>query len=73
MAKPHFDFSHLTPAERVQLADELWESLADRTDALPLTETQAEELERRLQAYRKEPDAGIPWREALDEIENSGA
>jgi hypothetical protein len=28
MGKPHFDFSHLTPVERVELADELWESLA---------------------------------------------
>ena len=73
MGKPHFDFSHLTPDERVQLADELWESIADRPETLPLTEAQAAELDRRLEAFRKDPSAGIPWREALDEIEKSGA
>ena len=73
MAKPLFDFSHLTPIERAQLADDLWESLADQPEALPLTEVQGEELDRRLEAYRKDPGAGIPWREALEEIEKRGA
>jgi putative addiction module component (TIGR02574 family) len=73
MGKPLFDFSHLTPSERVQLADELWESLADQPEVLPLTEAQTAELDRRLEAYRKNPGAGLPWREALEEIENSGA
>jgi putative addiction module component (TIGR02574 family) len=73
MGKPLFDFSHLTPTERVQLADDLWESLAEEPEVLPLTEVQAEELDRRLEAYRKDPSAGIPWREALEEIEKRGA
>lgn len=73
MGKPLFDFSHLTPSERVQLADELWESLADQPEVLPLTEMQAAELDRRVEAYRKNPGAALPWREALEEIENSGA
>jgi putative addiction module component (TIGR02574 family) len=73
MADPLFDFSHLTPDERVQLAEELWESVADEPGALPLTEAQAQELDRRLAAYRKDPTAAIPWRQALDEIEHSGA
>lgn len=71
MAKPLFDFSHLTPDERVQLADELWESISDQPQALPLTAAQAEELDRRLEAYRKDGDAGQPWREALEEIEKN--
>lgn len=73
MAKPLFDFSHLTPDERVQLADELWESISDQPEALPLTAAQAEELDRRLEAYREDRDAGVPWREALEEIEKSRA
>jgi len=73
MGKPLFDYSHLTPDERVRLADELWESLADEPEGLPLTAAQAKELDRRLEAYRKDPSAGTPWREALDEIEKSGA
>jgi putative addiction module component (TIGR02574 family) len=27
MTSPIFDFSHLTPEERIQLAEELWDSL----------------------------------------------
>jgi putative addiction module component (TIGR02574 family) len=73
MGKPLFDFSHLTPSERVELADELWESLADQPEVLPLTEMQAAELDRRVEAYRKNPGAALPWREALEKIENSGA
>jgi putative addiction module component (TIGR02574 family) len=69
MAKPLFDFSHLTPDERVQLADELWESISDQPEALPLTAAQVAELDRRLDSYRKDRDPGQPWREVLDEIE----
>lgn len=68
---PPFDFSHLTPTERVQLADQLWESLAEEPEAVPLTAAQAEELDRRLEAYRRNPSAGTPWREALEGIEKS--
>lgn len=73
MASPLFDFSHLTSAEREQLANELWESLTDAPEAFPLTKPQAEELDRRLAAYRNDPSSAIPWREALEEIENCGA
>ena len=73
MGKPLFDFRHLTPTERIQLADELWESLANKPEVLPLTKAQSEELDRRIEAYRKDPGAAIPWREALAEIEKSGA
>jgi putative addiction module component (TIGR02574 family) len=71
MANSPLDFSHLTPTERVQLADELWESLAEEPEAVPLTAVQAEEVDRRLEAYRQNPGVGIPWREALEEIEKS--
>lgn len=73
MAKPKFDFSHLTPDERVQLADDLWESISDNPEALPLTAAQAEELDRRLAAYRKDRNPGQPWRDALKEIGKSHA
>jgi putative addiction module component (TIGR02574 family) len=66
MGKPLLDFSHLTPDERVQLAGELWESISDQPEALPLTATQAEELDRRLEAYRRDQNPGQPWRDGLD-------
>lgn len=70
MAKPLFDFSNLNADERVQLAEDLWDSLADLQDGLPLTDAQAEELDRRIEAYRADGNPGTPWREALRKIES---
>jgi len=63
----------LTSAEREQLANELWESLADEPAAFLLTDAQAGELDRRLAAYRDDPSAAIPLSEARQEIEKSRA
>jgi len=72
MAKRRFDFSELSVDERLQLAEDLWESIADVQDALPLTAAQAAELDRRLAEYDEDRDPGAPWREVLDKIEESG-
>jgi len=62
-----FDFSHLSPDERIQLAEELWDSLPDRRPAL--TNPQRAELTRRAALHAAEPTRGRPWRDILDEIE----
>lgn len=67
--RPLFDFSHLTPSERIELAEELWDSL--EADALPLSEAQAAELRRRRAALDGGPP-GRPWQEVVDEIEKRG-
>jgi putative addiction module component (TIGR02574 family) len=69
MANALFDFSHLTAEERVQLAEDLWESLGQVKSRLPLTRAQEQELDRRLDAYRQDRDPGTPWEDALREIE----
>jgi putative addiction module component (TIGR02574 family) len=45
MPRTKFDFSHLSADERVELAEELWDSLAEIPQALPLTGPQEEELD----------------------------
>ena len=45
-----FDFSHLSPDERILLAEDLWDSVTAQQDAPPLTPAQKEELRRRLAA-----------------------
>jgi putative addiction module component (TIGR02574 family) len=72
MASPFFDYKHLTAEERVQLAEELWESLADLDGTLPLTRAQEQELDLRLEAYRRDGNPGTPWMEALRDIEERG-
>ena len=59
------DISTLTVEQRLELLDEIWESLYETPQAIPLTEAQREELDRRLdEADRDGPD-DIPWEEVL--------
>ncbi len=60
----------LPPAERVEIALALWESLEDsEVDALlPLTEDQKAELDRRLAEHERDPDSGIPWEQVRREL-----
>jgi len=68
--KPRFDFSDLSPAERLQLAQDLWDSVdsAAGVDILPLTDSQRQELDRRLDDLESNPDDSISWPEARDNI-----
>ena len=47
---PHFDFSHLSDPDRVELASDIWESLenAEREAAFPVTPELAAEIDRRV-------------------------
>jgi putative addiction module component (TIGR02574 family) len=69
VATTPIDISRLSPAERLKLVEELWDSLAP--SEIPLTPAQAEELDRREALHRAQPSAGRPWREVLDEIERT--
>ena len=72
MSGQPFDFSHLTVAERIQLAEDLWDSVADAPEVLELTAAQRAELERRLRAHREDPEAAVPWTNVRDELFGSG-
>jgi putative addiction module component (TIGR02574 family) len=52
------------PAEdRLRLIEEVWEGLATAPETAALTESQKQDLQRRLDAYRNNPKAGSPWEE----------
>ena len=61
----------LTVAERIQLAEDIWDSVAAFPEAFPLTDAQKEELDRRLQAYAENPGEGISWDELKDRLRKS--
>ncbi len=71
MSSAIVDFSHLSPEERIQVAEELWDSL--EPTAMPLTPDLAAELRRRRDEYRRDGDPGQPWRDGLDDLEQRGA
>ncbi|HWZ74099.1 MAG TPA: addiction module protein [Casimicrobiaceae bacterium] len=62
------DIANLNPEQRLQLLEQIWDSLASTPDAVPVTSTQREELSRRLDDLDREGPVGIPWDEVLRRI-----
>jgi putative addiction module component (TIGR02574 family) len=62
------DLLELSISERIQLVADLWDSIATVPEALLLTEAQKLELDQRLDAYHKNPDAGSPWESVKERI-----
>lgn len=57
------NISQLSVAERIQLAEDLWDSIAEQQEELPLSEAQQQELDRRLENYQQNPTNGSSWEE----------
>ncbi|AFY92614.1 addiction module protein [Chamaesiphon minutus] len=55
------EISQLSIAERIQLAEDLWDSILDRQDEIELDRAQQQELDRRLEQHRQDPNAGSSW------------
>lgn len=47
--------------ERLALVQELWDSIAADSAAIPLTEAQRAELDRRMAEHEANPDDVVPW------------
>ena len=72
MSKRGLDIAALTPEERLNLLEQLWDSLAATPEAIPLTKAQRAELDRRLDDLELEGPVGIPWEEVLSRIRSRG-
>lgn len=48
-------------AERIELAQAIWDSVARNPDNVPLSKAQREELDRRLDEYEQNPSEGATW------------
>jgi putative addiction module component (TIGR02574 family) len=58
------DLFKLSPAERIQLAEDLWDSVAaDPQSIPPLTDAQVAEIKRRLAEHARDPTSSIAWDE----------
>ena len=54
--------------ERLTLVEELWDSIAADSAAVPLTEAQRVELDRRIAEHEANPDDVVPWEEVRASI-----
>ena len=59
----------LSVADRLQLLDEIWDSLAATPEAIPVTDAQRKELARRRRAHARNPSAAKPWEEVRRRLE----
>jgi putative addiction module component (TIGR02574 family) len=48
-------------AERIELAQAIWDSVARNPESVALTEAQRQELDRRLEEYERDPSEGSTW------------
>ena len=64
------DIAKLSPEERLELLEELWDSLSP--ESVPITEAQREELDRRLDELDREGPVGIPWNDVFERIRKRG-
>ena len=54
---------HLSVTERLQLLEDIWESILEDEAVPPLSPAQRAEIDRRLEAYDANPGSGRPWSE----------
>lgn len=60
---PISDILKLSVAERIQLVEDIWDSIANEPDALELSPEDRAELDRRLADQEADPGAGRSWPE----------
>jgi putative addiction module component (TIGR02574 family) len=55
------DLLHLSVTERIQLAEDLWDSVAAHPEQVETTQEQLAEIEKRLAELDENPEAGESW------------
>ena len=65
------DILQLSVSERIQLAEDIWDSIAANPESLPLTDAERQELDRRLESYARNPDEGVSWDDLKKQVRKS--
>ena len=64
-----FDFDALSVPERIQLVEDLWDSVAASVDDVPVTAAQRDEIDRRIAVHELNPQSATSWSDARAHIE----
>ena len=69
MSQPRPHFLTLSVAERIQLAEDIWDSIAaESPESATVTTAQRLEIQTRLQAHDKDPSSALPWDQVRSEL-----
>ncbi len=63
MHSPLTSVFDLSPSEKLQLVEDLWDDLAATPEHVPVHDWQREELARRKASLMKNPASGLSWEE----------
>ena len=58
----------LSIPERMQLVEDIWDTIATEPGAIELTEEEKRIIDERLEAYHRNPDLGSPWEDVYKRI-----
>ncbi|HOW67189.1 MAG TPA: addiction module protein [Candidatus Paceibacterota bacterium] len=61
----------LPVSERIQLVEDLWDTIASDPSGVELSAAQRDELERRLDRWEGSPTEGVEWSVLRTRIQNS--
>ena len=62
------DTLNLSISERILLVEEIWNSIVAETDALEMKEAEKKLIDERLEAHRRNPEAGSSWEDVYRRI-----
>jgi putative addiction module component (TIGR02574 family) len=67
------ELMQLSPADRLDIAEKLWDSIhppgsARPGDTVVLTEEQMAEIDRRIEEHKRHPERASPWSEVRERL-----
>jgi len=62
---------HLSPDEKLLLVSELWDQVTAHPTDIPVSQTLLDELDRRMEEFRRDPSMATTWDEAKQRIRAS--
>lgn len=57
------EIRNLPLADRIELVEQIWDSICEERTVQPLTAAQQAELDRRLALHQADPGRAVPWEE----------
>ena len=57
------EIASLSMEERIELIGNIWDTVVDSPEEIPMTQEECEELDRRIEEFEKSPKEGIRWQD----------
>jgi len=70
-SSPDISFEHLNPSQKLELITQLWDSLPNSTESIPIPEWHRQELEQRLIVADAAPGDAILWEQVRNRLRDN--